>query len=263
MAQRRQPRRARFRSRVALQDRDQPVPHRDRPARPARVARRHHARHSRDRDQLARALPRHLAQGALPRPRERRARVHAALQHLSAVQRAALILREVLGFSAAEVAGQLGTSTAAVNSALQRARKAIASTAPTQQTVLRDLGDAAVDDIVTRWTDAWHAGDVDAIVAMLADDARYSMPPLPQWYRGKDEIRAFLIRGPLQSRWRFLPTTANGQIAFGTYMWDEAAGAYVPGGLDVLTLLDGCVAEIVAFLRADLTRFGLPARIRP
>src|SRR6266568_5288054 len=213
MAQRRQPRRARFRSRVALQDRDQPVPHRDRPARPARVARRHHARHSRDRDQLARALPRHLAQGALPRPRERRARVHAALQHLSAVQRAALILREVLGFSAAEVAGQLGTSTAAVNSALQRARKAIASTAPTQQTVLRDLGDAAVDDIVTRWTDAWHAGDVDAIVAMLADDARYSMPPLPEWYRGEDEIRAFLLRGPLQSRWRFLPPTASSRSA--------------------------------------------------
>jgi len=129
--------------------------------------------------------------------------------------------------------------------------------------VLRDLGDAAVDDIVTRWTDAWHAGDVNAIVAMLADDARYSMPPLPEWYRGMDEIRAFLLRGPLRSRWRFLPTTANGQLAFGTYMWDYAAGAYVPGGLDVLTLLDGCVAEIVAFLTADLTRFGLPTRIRP
>ena len=138
------------------------------------------------------------------------------------------------------------TSTASVNSALQRARKAIASTAPTQQTVLRDLGDAAVDDIVTRWTDAWHAGDVDAIVAMLADDARYSMPPLPVWYRGKDEIRAFLLRGPLQSRWQFLPTTANGQLAFGTYLWDSSAGAYVPGGLDVLTLLDGYVADIVA-----------------
>ena len=187
----------------------------------------------------------------------------AALQHLSAIQRAALILREVLGFSAAEVAEQLGTSTTSVNSALQRARRAIDSTAPTQQTVLRDLGDAAVNDIVTRWTDAWHAGDVDAIVAMLAEDARYSMPPLPEWYRGEDEIRAFLLRGPLQSRWRFLPTTANDQIAFGTYLWDDAAGAYVPGGLDVLTLLDGRVAEIVAFLTADLTRFGLPARIRP
>ena len=186
----------------------------------------------------------------------------AALQHLSAIQRAALILREVLGFSAAEVAELLGTSTASVNSALQRARKAIDSTAPTQQTVLRDLGNAAVGDIVTRWTDAWEAGDVDAIVAMLADDARYSMPPLPLWYRGKDEIRAFLVRGPLQSRWRFQPTTANGQLAFGTYLWDDAAGTYAPGGLDVLTLRDGCVAEVVAFLTADLTRFGLPARIR-
>ena len=187
----------------------------------------------------------------------------AALQHLSAIQRAALILREVLGFSAAEAAEQLDTSTASVNSAPQRARKAIDSTAPTQETVLRDLGDAAVDDIVTRWSDAWHTGDVDAIVAMLADDARYSMPPLPHWYRGRDEIRAFLLRGPLQSRWRFLPTTANGQLAFGTYLWDHAAGAYVPGGLDVLTLRDGRVAEITAFLTADLTRFGLPAHIRP
>ena len=185
----------------------------------------------------------------------------ASLQHLSASQRAALILREVLGFSAAEAAEQLGTSAASVNSALQRARKAIDSAAPTQHTVLRDLGNAAVEDLVARWADAWQAGDVDAIVAMLAEDARYSMPPLPRWFRGRDEIRAFLVRGPLRSRWRFLPTTANGQIAFGTYLRDEDAGAYVPGGLDVLTLRDGRVAEIVAFLEADLTRFGLPARI--
>jgi RNA polymerase sigma-70 factor (TIGR02960 family) len=187
----------------------------------------------------------------------------AALQHLSARQRAALILREVLGFSAAEVAGQLGTSTASVNSALQRARQVIDSTAPTQQTVLRELGDATVSDLVTRWADAWHARDIEAIVAMLADDTRYSMPPLPQWYRGKDEIRAFLLGGPLQSRWRFVAATANGQPAFGTYLWDEAAGAYVPGGLDVLTLRGQCVAEITAFLDTDLTRFGLPERICP
>ena len=187
----------------------------------------------------------------------------AALQHLSALQRAALILRDVLGFSAAEVAEQLDTSTASVNSALQRARQAIASTAPTQQTVLRNLGDAAVKDIAARWAEAWQAGDVNTIVAMLADDARYSMPPLPAWYRGKDEIRAFLLRDPLQRRWRFLPTSANGQVAFGTYLWDDAAAAYIPGGLDVLTLRDGRVAEIAAFLNADLTRFGLPERVDP
>ena len=185
----------------------------------------------------------------------------AALQHLSAPQRAALILREVLGFSAAEVAEQLDTTSAAVNSALQRARSAIGSAGPTQQTVLYDLGDDAVRDIVVRWTNAWEARDVDAIVGMLADDARYSMPPLPAWYRGKDEIRAFLIRGPLESRWRFLPVTVNGQVAFGTYMWDDAATVYVPGGLDVITLRGARVAEITAFLTADLTRFGLPPQI--
>src|SRR6266704_535255 len=147
----------------------------------------------------------------------------AALQHLSVIQRAVLILCEVLGFTAAEVAVQLDTSTAAVNSALQRASTVIDSTAPTQQTVLHELGDQAIGAIVTRWTDAWQAGDVDAIVTMLTDDARYSMPPLPEWDHGADEIRAFLLGGPLQSHWRFLPTTANGQLAFGTYLWDDTA----------------------------------------
>jgi RNA polymerase sigma-70 factor (TIGR02960 family) len=185
----------------------------------------------------------------------------AALQHLSAPQRAVLILREVLGFSAAEVADLLDTSAAAVNSAMQRARKAIDATGVSQQTVLRDLGPDGVEGIVTRWMDAWQAGDVDAIVAMLSDDARYSMPPLHQWYRGHDDIRAFLTDGPLQSRWRFLPTTANGQLAFGTYLWDPTAGAYLPGGLDVLTIRNGQVVEIVAFLAADLPDFGLPATL--
>jgi RNA polymerase sigma-70 factor (ECF subfamily) len=183
----------------------------------------------------------------------------AMLQHLTAIQRAVLILREVLGFSAAEVATQLDTSTASVNSALQRARKVINSVGPTQHTVLRDLGDEQVRAIVTRWTDAWQLGDVDTIVAMLAEDARYSMPPLPEWYLGRDAIRAFLVGGPLQSRWRFLPTTANGQLAFGTYLWDDSAGRYLPGGLDILTIQGGHVAEVTAFLTADLTRFGLPA----
>jgi RNA polymerase sigma-70 factor (ECF subfamily) len=185
----------------------------------------------------------------------------AALQHLSARQRAALILRDVLGFSAAEVADLLDTSTAAVNSALQRARKVVDSPGVSQQTILRELGPDGVDEIVTRWTDAWHARDVDAIVAMLTDDARYSMPPLLEWYRGPDNIRAFLLRGPLTSRWRFLPTSANGQLAFGTYMWQDDADAYMPGGLDVLTIRDGRVAQVIAFLSADLTAFGLPAML--
>src|ERR1700744_6337289 len=131
----------------------------------------------------------------------------AALQNLSPVQRASLILREVLGFSAAEVAQLLDTSTASVNSALQRARKAVDSGAETQQEVIRDMGDDAIADLVQRWADAWEAADVDTIVAMLADDARFSMPPWPEWYRGHDAIRAFLVDGPLQSRGRFRLST--------------------------------------------------------
>lgn len=185
----------------------------------------------------------------------------AALQHLSPVQRATLILREVLGFSAAEVADLLDTSAASVNSALQRARKAVDSTADTQQTVLGDLGDDSISELVQRWADAWEAADVDTIVSMLAEDARFSMPPWLEWYHGHDAIRTFLVDGPLRSQWRFVPTTANGQLAFGTYMWEDEAEAFVPGGLDVLTIRDGRVAEVTVFLEADLTLFGLPGRL--
>ena len=139
---------ARLRPGVAVQDRDQPVPHRDRAAAPARAAGRRHARHPRDRDQLARALPDSSPEAQYLTRESVELAFVASLQHLTALQRAALILREVLGFSAAETAEQLGTSAASVNSALQRARKAIDSTGPTQQTVLRDLGDAAIEDIV-------------------------------------------------------------------------------------------------------------------
>ena len=181
------------------------------------------------------------------------------LQHLSALQRAVLILREVLGFSAAAVAEQLDTSTASVNSALQRARNVIDTTGVSQQSVLRDLGQDGVEEIVTRWINAWQAGDVDAIVAMLTDDARFSMPPLHEWYLGPSRYPGVPHRRAAPARWRFLPTSANGQLAFGTYLWDDATGAYMPGGLDVLTIQNGRVAQIVAFLSADLTELR-PAR---
>jgi RNA polymerase sigma-70 factor (TIGR02960 family) len=185
----------------------------------------------------------------------------AALQHLPALQRAVLIMRDVLGFTAAEVAGQLDTSVASVNSALQRARAGVGTAQPSRQRALSDLGSHEVKELTTRWMDAWQSGDVESIVAMLSDDARYSMPPLFEWYTGPAAIRAFLVNGPLQSRWRFLPTSANGQLAFGTYFWDDVANAYVPGGLDVLSLDRGRVTEIVAFLSTDLTDFGLPAHL--
>jgi RNA polymerase sigma-70 factor (TIGR02960 family) len=179
-----------------------------------------------------------------------------ALQRLPPRQRAVLLLRDVLGYSAAEVADLLDASVASVNSALQRAR-ALRERLTTQRGPDRTSTETA--QLARRYAAAWEAGDVEAIVAMLAEDARYSMPPLPEWYAGRAAIREFLLTGPLAYRWRFLATRANGMPAFATYSWDGTA--YVPMGLDVLTVRAGEVHEVVSFLDANFARFGLPTRI--
>ena len=188
----------------------------------------------------------------------------AALQHLSALQRAVLLLRDVLGFSAREVADLLETTVAAVNSALQRARKALEGLLPgaTQRATLDAMDEATQRDVVRRYMVAWEAGDVEAIVAMLTDDAKYSMPPLTAWYEGHESIRTFLVQGPLTSRWRFLPARANGQLAFGTYIWDEEKVAYVSAGLDLLALRGTGIVEVVSFLDADFPTALLALRDR-
>ena len=120
----------------------------------------------------------------------------AALQLLPPNQRAALILREVLGFSARETAEVLDTSVASVNSAVQRARAKLDRELParSQQETLRALGDERSRELVTRFVDAWNRADVAAIVAMLSEEASFSMPPLPTWFRGKADIAAFLAK---------------------------------------------------------------------
>jgi RNA polymerase sigma-70 factor, ECF subfamily len=200
----------------------------------------------------------------------------AALQHLPAGQRAALILRDVLGFPAREAAEVLDTTVASVNGSLRRARKAVAKKLPdaTQQATLRALGDKRLQELAGRYVDAWERRDVDAIVAMLAEDATYSMPPLPSWYRGRDAIADFIGRFALQDRWRLLPVRANGQLAFGCYAWDEGRRTYLPLSLDVLTLDGELAAEVTSFVTphtrgparqrfADevFARFGLPGRL--
>jgi RNA polymerase sigma-70 factor, ECF subfamily len=184
----------------------------------------------------------------------------AALQLLAPNQRAALILREVLGFSAQEVADSLNTSTASVNSALQRARKTVEDRLPeqSQQATLRTLGDQRLQEIVQGYMDAMQRGDVRAVVSMLAEDAAWSMPPLASWYGGHDGITEFLQIGPLSGRfrWRHLPARANGQPAVGCYTWHEREQAYLPFALDVLTLKGEKIKEVTAFIARSTENAG-------
>jgi RNA polymerase sigma-70 factor (ECF subfamily) len=176
----------------------------------------------------------------------------AALQHLPARQRAVLILREVLGFSARDVSEALETTVPAVNSALQRAREAVDERLPeqSQQATLRSLDDDEIRDLVNSYVDAWERNDVDAVVAMLTEDALIAMPPLASWYGGRDEVARFLAGWPLSGAWRWkaLPARANGQPALGYYTWDPETGRYLPFALNVLALRGARVKEITAFV---------------
>ena len=176
----------------------------------------------------------------------------AALQHLPATQRAVLILREVMGFSAKEVAEALETSVASVNSGLQRARAAVEERVPeqTQQATLRALGDDAVSDLVERYVNAWERCDVDAFVAMLAEDATFTMPPLSSWYQGREAIAIWAVTSSLTGEWRWRAVTvkANGQPALGFYAWDAEEGSYLPFALNVLTLRGSEVSDVTAFI---------------
>ena len=214
----------------------------------------------------------------------------AALQHLPPNQRAVLILREVLGFSAKEVAEALDTTTASVNSALQRARASVEERTPeqTQQATLRALGDEKLKQIVDRYVEAWENCDVDTVVAMLSEDVSFAMPPLASWFHGRESLSVFLAGWPLSGdwRWRPIPVRANGQPALAFYTWDEDEQAYVPFALNVLTLRGEQISDVVAFvnraveatereayhrwvdeptdaerLHGTFERFGLPARI--
>jgi RNA polymerase sigma-70 factor (ECF subfamily) len=177
----------------------------------------------------------------------------AAMQELPPRQRAVLILREVLGFSAQEVGETLETSVPSVNSALQRARRTVDERLPdrSQQVTLRALGDARMREIVEDYMEAMRTGDVNRVVSMLAaEDAAWSMPPLASWYGGLAEVEVFLRRGPLSGdwRWRHRPGTANGQLAVGTYTWIEAAQSHIPFSLDVLTMAGEKIQEVTAFV---------------
>jgi RNA polymerase sigma-70 factor (ECF subfamily) len=175
----------------------------------------------------------------------------AALQHLPANQRAVLIMREVLGFSAQEAADLLETTPQSVNSALQRARASVDQKLPeqSQQATLRSLGDEKLQKLVETYMDAIQNGDVNRVVSMLAEDAAWSMPPLATWYHG-ERIPDFLSFGPMSGdwKWRHVPTRANGQLAVGCYTWSDDDGAFMPFCVDVLTLEGDRIKEVTAFI---------------
>jgi RNA polymerase sigma-70 factor, ECF subfamily len=191
----------------------------------------------------------------------------AALQHLPATQRAVLLLREVLGFSAREVADSLETTVASVNSALQRARKTVDARLPeqSQQATLRSLGDKRIRELVGAYVDAWRQGDVDALKQLLAEDAVFSMPPWAGWWRGRDTIAGF-AECAVETCFvaHTIPTRANGQLAIAYYKLDDETGRHRPAALDVLTLEGPLIKEITAFFVPEqFSRFGLPLEPTP
>ncbi|MGE3404192.1 MAG: sigma-70 family RNA polymerase sigma factor [Vicinamibacterales bacterium] len=188
----------------------------------------------------------------------------AALQHLPARQRAALLLTEVLGWSAAEVAECLETSVAAVNSALQRARATLAANGKAQQG--RAVGEltAAQKALIEQFLDAFQRYDVDEIVGLLRDDAALSMPPFSFWLQGQEDIRGWLVgRGNGCRGSRLIATQASGLPAFGQYRPGDEPGTWKPWGLIVLEPDGDRIASWTSFLDTEnlFPLFGLPPAI--
>jgi RNA polymerase sigma-70 factor (ECF subfamily) len=185
----------------------------------------------------------------------------AAFQHLPPRQRAVLILRDVLGWRAAEVADLVGTSTAAVNSALQRARAVLDRVAPRADDV-PELTDAGERDLLERYAAAFEVGDVSALTTLLAGDAVWEMPPIPTWFRGRDAVlRLIAYRCPaMPDGGRTILTSANRQPACALYV--PGAGGYDAHSLMVLTLSGTTVAKVTDFHDVSLfAAFGLPLEL--
>jgi RNA polymerase sigma-70 factor, ECF subfamily len=188
----------------------------------------------------------------------------AALQHLPPRQRAVLILRDVLRWSAEEVAALLGSTTAAANSALQRARATMAARGLTSAEAPSEPADALDDelqDLLARYVDAFERYDMAALVTLLHADATQVMPPYAMWLRGADDIAAWMLGVGSECRGsRLVPLAANGTIAFGQYRPSGPGGSHRPWAVSVLEVSGGRVSAITAFLDVAplFPLFGLP-----
>ncbi len=191
-----------------------------------------------------------------------------ALQELPPRQRAILLLRDVLGWSAAEVASLLDVSVSSVTSALYRARVNLsARNRGGDRPALRaNLDDPTERLLLERYLEAWETADVDQLTLMLKQDATFPMPPVPGWYRGREAIGAFIAKtilfGAARGRWKLLPTRANGLPAFGLYRRQEDRPIYAAFAIQVVTLDAGLVADATTFGFPQLfRRFDLPEEI--
>jgi RNA polymerase sigma-70 factor (ECF subfamily) len=183
-------------------------------------------------------------------------------------QRAVLILRDVLEWEAAEVADLLGTTVASVKSALHRARETMITH---QRPNLEGAAPQQLDDkrqsLLEDYVQAWQTADINGLLALLREDATFSMPPIPSWYQGRATIGGLLgitiFGGQANGRWRLVPTRANGQIAFGLYRRNDAQGVYTGYGIQVLTFSDeGEIADIITFRSPPLIEaFKLPPTV--
>jgi RNA polymerase sigma-70 factor (ECF subfamily) len=190
----------------------------------------------------------------------------AALHLLPPRQRAVLLFREVLEWSASEVAALLEISVGAVKSMLHRARATLASRTEATFGAMDHSLDETGRNLLERYVQAWEAADVDELIRLLYEDATFSMPPIPAWYQGRETIRELTAKtvfgGEARGRWKLLPARANGQAAFGLYR-AEGPGQYSAYGIQVLTARGRLLADIITFRVPGLVgKFGLPEGIR-
>ncbi|MFC7490852.1 MULTISPECIES: RNA polymerase subunit sigma-70 [unclassified Knoellia] len=190
-----------------------------------------------------------------------------AVQHLAPRPRAVLILRDVLGWPAKDVAELLGDSVNSVNSALQRARAGMREHLPEERQDWTGGAaaeeDADLRELVRRYTEASVTSDIDVLATLVRDDVRSSMPPTPGLQIGRDAVVSYWVESGFEGMTglRAVMTSANRQPAIAYYHWRRAESSYVPLTIDVLRVTDGAVAEIITFHDDQFARFGLPERL--
>jgi RNA polymerase sigma-70 factor (ECF subfamily) len=189
-----------------------------------------------------------------------------ALHQLPPRQRAVLLLCDVLDWSVNDAVDLLEMTRSAAKSALHRARATLAQCYRRAPDDVINIADDALRDKLAHYVRAWESADVEGLVALLKDDASFSMPPIPVWYCGREAIRWLTGRtvfaGAPSRRWRLLPTRASGRLAFGLYKLDEGDGTFHAYGIQVVSFRDGQVADITTCINPTLTAsFGLPSLV--